>query len=269
MRLLNIKDVQNMQLELMKKLHNFMQSNNLNYYLIAGSSLGAARHKGFIPWDDDIDIGLFREDYERFIKLSSSFSKEYEVVNYRNCKKCDFGLTRIYLPHTYIENPSIKNTILDQRLYFDIFPLDNVPDDIKELNKFEKEIITMKKLVQRIDVRNNNNSIFVLFCKKIISLCLTPLRTYIIALFDRLCQKYIDIDSKCVCSLFSQYSFKRQVIPKEVYGVPTLHVFETEQFYVPERLDTYLTILYGPNYYEVPPIEKRRKGFKIYSIKEV
>ena len=66
----------------------------------------------------------------------------------------------------------------------------------------------------------------------------------------------------------SQYSFKKQVMPKEIYGTPTLHMFHTEYFFVPEKLDEYLTVLYGPNYGEVPPVEKRRKANNIYSTKE-
>lgn len=268
MRLLDIKEVQSMQLELMKCLHVFMQENHIKYYLIAGSALGAARHGGFIPWDDDIDIGLFREDYEKFIQIASSFDNNYEVVNYKNSPKCDYVLTRIYFPNTYIENPVIENTKLDKRLYFDIFPLDNVPDDNKELVKYEKEIVNKKKLIQRIDVRDNNNSKPVLWAKTAMSIGLTLFRNSIICSFDKLCQKYDNIETKRVCSLSSQYSFKKQVMPKEIYGTPTLHMFQSEYFFVPEKLDEYLTILYGPNYGEVPPVEKRRKANNIYSTKE-
>ena len=268
MKLLDIKEVQSMQLELMKSLHAFMQENDIRYYLIAGSALGATRHHGFIPWDDDIDIGLFREDYEKFIQIASAFDKRYEVINYKNSKNCDYVLTRIYFPNTYIANPLIENTKLDKRLYFDIFPLDNVPDDNEELAKYEKAINKKKKLIQRIDVRNNKNSGLVLCMKKVVSIGLTQFRNSIISSFDKLCKKYNNTDTKRVCSLSSQYSFKKQVMPKEIYGTPTLHVFGTECFFVPEKLDQYLTILYGANYNEVPPVEKRRKGYDIYSTSE-
>ncbi len=268
MKLLNIKEVQSMQLELMKKLHSFMQENHINYYLIAGSALGAARHRGFIPWDDDIDIGLFRKDYETLIQILTSFDKDYEVLNYKNCKNCDYVFTRIYFPNTYIENPTIKNTKLDKRLYFDIFPLDNVPDNDGELVKYEKAIVKKKRLIQRIDVRDNNTSAPILFAKKTVSIVLSAFRNSIIDSFDELCLKYFYVATKRVCSLSSQYSFKKQVIHKAIYGVPTLHAFETEQFYVPEKLDEYLTILYGSDYSEVPPLEKRRKSLNIYSTKE-
>ena len=267
MKLLGIEEVQSMQLELMKSLHCFMQENQIRYYLLAGSALGAARHQGFIPWDDDIDIGLFREDYEKFLQVSASFDKAYEVVNYQNSKNCDYGLTRIYLPDTYIENPVIEKTKLDKRLYFDVFPLDNVPDDAEELIQYEKAIIEKKNLIKKIDVRDYKNPKVILLIKKVVSTILSPLRNPIIASFDKLCQKYVKTDTKRICSLSSQYSFKKQVMPKEIYGTPTLHVFETEQFYVPEKLNEYLTILYGPDYNEVPPIEKRRKSLNIYSTK--
>lgn len=268
MRLLDIREVQSMQLELMKRLHAFMQQNNIKYYLLAGSALGAARHQGFIPWDDDIDIGLFREDYERFIKMATSFDGDYEVVNYKNGKNCDYALTRIYFPDTYIEDPVIENTKLDKRLYFDIFPLDNVPDDNSELAKYENAIVRGKKLIQRIDVRNHNNSTAVLLAKKVVSVGLIKFRKQIISSFDKLCKKYSNAETSRVCSLSSQYSFKKQVMSREIYGTPTLHAFETEQFFVPEKLDKYLTTLYGADYNEVPPVEKRRKGHNIYSTKE-
>ena len=268
MRLLDIKEVQSMQLALMKRLHAFLQENHIPYYLLAGSVLGAARHGGFIPWDDDIDIGLFREDYEKFLRIADSFDPYYEVINYKNRKNCDFGLTRIYFPGTYIDNPSIKNTKLDKRLYLDIFPLDNVPDDYAELAKYEKAIVRKKNLMQKIDTRDYQNSKPVLMAKKAISMGLTLLRNPIIVSFDGLCQKYSHVDTKRVCSLSSQYSFKKQVMPKETYGAPTLHAFETEQFFVPEKLGDYLTTLYGPDYGKVPPVEKRRTGYNIYSTKE-
>lgn len=154
MKQLKIKEVQSIQLVLMKKLHQFLAEEKIPYYLIAGSALGAVRHKGFIPWDDDIDIGLFRRDYERFLQVANRFDPTYEIINSRNANNCDFSLTRIYFPDTMIDIPSIKNTVLDKRLYMDIFPLDNVPDDEIELQSYEEKIKARKKLIARIDVRD-------------------------------------------------------------------------------------------------------------------
>ena len=268
MKPLEIKDVQALLLELMKDVHSFLEKNQLKYYLLGGSALGAIRHNGFIPWDDDIDIGMCRDDYERFLELSHEFNNKYEVVNFQRANNCDFALTRIYIPDTYIDNPSISKTKLDKRLYFDIFPLDNVPSDKTELSKYEKQSVKFKKRIQRIDVRYNDDSALKLLIKKNISLLLCPLRNRILSSFDTLLKKYRNCETVHICSLCSQYSFERQVMPKPVYGNPILHKFEDAEFYIPEKPEEYLTTLFGEDYMQVPPLEKRRSGYKIYLTNE-
>lgn len=264
MRLLKIEEVQIMLLDLMKIVHNFAKEHNLEYYLLGGSALGAVRHNGFIPWDDDIDIGMKREDYERFISIYNQFDSRYEVVNLWNKKYCDYGLTRIYINNTYIDNPTISKTKLDKRLYFDIFPLDNVPDDNKELAAFEKQIMKKKLLIQRVDARDYKTSKVKFLAKKLISMFLQPFRQCILHSFDCLMKEYRYSNTLRICSLCSQYSFKKQVMLKTVYGVPQLHKFEDTEFYIPENIESYLTILFGEDYMTVPPVEKRRSGFDIY-----
>lgn len=268
MKLLDIKEVQALQLELMKKLHAFLKEQEIPYYLLAGSALGAVRHGGFIPWDDDIDIGMFRADYERFLSVCDGFDQGYDIVNFHNAKNCDNCLTRIYFPNTYIEVHSTKGTVLDTRLYFDIFPLDNVPDDDAERRTFEKKIVKKKRTIALIDVRNYQNSKKALLAKKVISACLRPARGRILKKTDALMRKYSKCETSLVCSLSSQYSFAKQVMPKSVYGTPTLHAFADTEFYVPEQLNTYLSTLYGKDYMQVPPENKRRKGHDIYSLAE-
>ena len=95
--------------------------------------------------------------------------------------------------------------------------------------------------------------------KKAISFVLGLFRQNILSSTDKLLQKYRNIDTSLICSLHSQYSFAKQVMPKDVYGTPTLHKFEDAEFYVPEKLHQYLITLYGQNYMELPPEHKRRK----------
>jgi len=264
MRKLTITEVQTMLLDLMKTVHQFMEEHHLPYYLLGGSALGAIRHGGFIPWDDDIDIGMKRDDYERFIALSDRFDSRYEVANLWNQKNCDYGLTRIYINHTYIDNPTTAATKLDTRLYFDIFPLDNVPDDPKELAAFEKRIIKKKRLLQMVDARDYQTSKVKFLVKRVISLVLRPFRQPILRSFDRLMKRYRHHNTERICSLCSQYSFEKQVMPKTVYGTPTAHRFEDTELYLPENPEAYLTTLFGEDYMTVPPVEKRRSGFDIY-----
>ena len=81
-------------------------------------------------------------------------------------------------------------------------------------------------------------------------------------------RKYESEDTMSVCSLCSQYSFEKQVMEKEIYGTPMLRKFSGAFFYVPEKIEDYLTTLYGDNYMEIPPAEKRRKELNIYLIRE-
>lgn len=268
MKLLNTKEVQSLLLDLMKEVHEFMIKHELKYYLLGGSALGAIRHKGFIPWDDDIDIGMFRDDYEKFLLYSKDFCNNYEIENLRKNKYCDYGLTRIYIKNTYINNPTINKTKLDKRLYFDIFPLDNVPNNKEQRDIYEKRISKAKKKIALLDVKNYNNSSIVLFAKKIVSLLLSPFRRIILLSFDKLLTKYRNTNTKYICSLCSQYSFEKQVMLKTTYGTPKLHKFEDSEFFVPNDTNLYLTTLFGKNYMDIPPVEKRRKGFDIYKINE-
>ena len=267
MRLMSIQEVQGRQMELMKTLHTFLECGSIPYYLIAGSALGAVRHQGFIPWDDDIDIGMFREDYERFLEIAHKFDQRYDIANFSCATNCDYCLTRIYFPDTYIDNEYIKNTKLDQRLYMDVFPLDNVPEDPKKRDQFEKKIKKCKSLIALIDVHDYENSCLELILKKSVAMVLSPFRQSILAHCDKLMKTYRESQTDYVCSLSSQYSFRKQVMPKKYYGTPTLHCFEDSQFYLPEQIDSYLTTLYGPDYMDVPPEGKRRKGHDIYVIK--
>ena len=266
MTLLTIKQVQQMLLELMVKVDTFLREREIPYYMLGGSALGAVRHEGFIPWDDDIDIGMLRADYERFLRIADEFDKEYDVVNFKRNNNCDYCLTRIYIPNTFMYVPELAATKLDKRVYFDIFPIDNVPEDDDERNEYEKQIVKRKKMIARIDPRNNKNSGLFMAAKKIVSFFLRPNRQRIIAKTDALMRKYENDRTKYVCSLSSQYSFAKQVMPREVYGTPVDYAFEGYKFSIPEKYDTYLTTLFGGDYMQVPPEHKRRKGHDIYTL---
>lgn len=268
MRQMTIKEVQARQLSLMKTLHTYLGEKKIPYYLLAGSVLGAVRHGGFIPWDDDIDVGLFRPDYERFLSVCQDFDRRYEVAHYRRTAPCDFCLTRIYFPDTRIDDPSLRRTRLDNRLYLDIFPLDNMPDDPAERERFARRIRRKKARLAAMDARDYRNPAYILLLKQLRAACLSPFRGKLLADCDRTMQAYRDRDTDCVCSLCSQYSASKQTMPRAFYGTPTLHPFADTAFYLPEQADAYLRHLYGPDYLAVPPENKRRKGYPIFLLHE-
>lgn len=268
MKKLEINEIQELQLNLMKKLHKFFLEHNIKYYLIAGSALGSVRHSGFIPWDDDIDIALFRNDYEKFLLIIDGFDKKYEICNFKKSKNCDYCLTRIYFNKTFIKNDSIEKSRLDKRLYLDVFPLDNIPDNVKKQTQMAKKIKKIKKILYFVDYRKYDNKFIKNLIKKIVSYFLLPFRKKILEKMDREMRKYEKTDTKYVCSLCSQYSFNRQLMLKSVYGKPILHKFEDTEFFIPEKIDDYLTQLYGKDYMIIPSPEKRRKSNTVYLIEK-
>ena len=108
MKIISLRELQMMQLATMKEIHAFCATHQINYYIIGGTLLGAIRHKGFIPWDDDIDIAMMRKDYDRFVEL---FAKEgnkekYFLQNYSTEKNFQPALSRVCIKGTYMDVPA-------------------------------------------------------------------------------------------------------------------------------------------------------------------
>ena len=117
-------------LSLLNQLHDFCTTNNIRYYLHAGTLLGAVRHKGFIPWDDDLDVSMPREDYEKFLKLiKSSNNTDFYVANYKNVKYYPPAFSKFCRKGT---EAVINRKFCGYGIGIDIFPIDGFPNDINE-----------------------------------------------------------------------------------------------------------------------------------------
>ncbi len=266
MRKLEIREVQKILMNLMIKLDGFCRDHDIKYYIIGGTLLGAVRHKGFIPWDDDIDIAMLREDYEKFLKVRHLFSTEYDVKNFNNDDQCDYAITRVYIPNTLIDNPATRKTKIDRRLFVDIFPLDTVPGDAKLEKNQEKKILVLKKRIwYSVPYQYTANPIKKIV-RKAISIFYAPFRKFMVVQLDAIMKRYCKFPNVYYCSMASQYSYQKQKMIQEIYGAPQNYTFENYQLQGPADYDSYLSQLYGPDYMQLPPIEKRRKGNDVYVI---
>ena len=266
-KVLSLDQIQEKLFEVLKIVDKFCNENGIKYYIIGGTLLGAIRHQDFIPWDDDIDIAMEREEYERFISISNQLNSEiYEVSNYRTKKEVNFSLTRIFINDTEIEYPK-KSLKVDTRLYFDIFPLDYAPKDIKKQKKQSKMLNIYKKLLSLREGTYYKNNIFYISCKFFLSLIISIVYgSSLPRKMDKEMKKYSKEKSDFLCSMASQYSYERQKMYKGIYGEPRGYLFRDKYFYGPEDYDTYLKKIYGNDYMSLPPIEKRRKGMTVYEI---
>ena len=144
-----LKEIQKIELDILKYVADFLEKNNLRYYLAYGTLLGAVRHKGFIPWDDDIDIHMPRPDYEKLIEIFNEQNKgsDYYLVSPYS-KESKHFIAKIINTKTLKVEPFIKNDF-EFGIDIDIFPLDAQTQDYAE---FEKTYNKMKKVCSTYNI---------------------------------------------------------------------------------------------------------------------
>jgi lipopolysaccharide cholinephosphotransferase len=254
-----LRDVQKLFLYFYPKIQKFFDDNRIRFYVIAGGVLGAIRHQGFIPWDDDIDFGLFRPDYEKFLLLCSHLDSTFFFVeNYRNTKCVDHALTRIYFKGTYFPNPKTSPR-LSQELYCDVFPLDFLPESVKQQEKQSKKLAHLKRLLYIKSIRNSTSfkKNMVLKAAKIPLLFISSRR--IAQKMDYWAhERFPQVDTHQVCSMMSQYSYQKQTMPVSLYGSGCQVPFENTKIKVPEDYHGYLLHLYGPNF--MIPVQRKSQS---------
>jgi lipopolysaccharide cholinephosphotransferase len=246
---IGLKDIQKLYIFYYTQLKSFFENNHISFYVIAGGVLGAVRHRGFIPWDDDIDFGMFRADYEKFLSIASQLdSSLFFVENYRNSKYVDHALTRICFRGTYFpeENSSSK---LSKELYCDLFPLDFLPASPNDQEKQCKKLSSVKRKLYLKTIRKANGPLKTLGLWIIKTLLVGTSTVHLAKKMDCLAfKKYSSVDRNQVCSMMSHYSYKKQTMPSSFYGSGALLPFENIAIRVPTQYEDYLRHLYGPNY---------------------
>lgn len=270
MNMSEFKKLQSAQIEIMDEVHRICCENNITYYIIGGTALGAVRHGGFIPWDLDIDIAMPRKDYEHFAEVCNyALSKRFVYKDYRNTNNFMHPHALVCIKNTSLTiihdnfNPREKSLGI-HGIYLDIFPLDKAPADTvlqeKQISRIEK--LKKLKLLKRAyrykkDIKNY-------IVKPIISTML--FWTNIDRLneeFDKECRKYENLDSDFLCSMASHYKYSKQCMPASVYGKPQLVKFEDRMYYAPEMIEDYLIRIFG-DYMKLPPEEERQANLKIF-----
>ncbi len=260
MRKLNYREIQLCELEILKVFHDFCEKNDLKYMLSSGTLLGAIRHKGFIPWDDDIDLDLSRPDYERLLRDEgmdySDLPKHIKIcrwtdgtLNYPFIKFVD---TRTKIDSQYIEND--KDIAM---VWIDVFPLDGMSDDEKESMKtFHKISFWKLILATKMAKVGTGKKWWKRILKPVCKMFLLPFT------LQGVCKRIDDLSKQYSydeCNYIRHYAWGNiatQRINREKYENIIKVEFENELFNAPFNYDEYLKVTYG-NYMEMPPEEKR------------
>lgn len=254
--LLSLREIQLEELKILEKIAEFLEKNNLRYSLNGGTLLGAIRHKGFIPWDDDIDIAMPRPDYDKFIEL---YSKQPIDDNLILC--CPENKTE-FLPFCKIKNKEIEaiddNSKSEKKqnfLWIDIFPVDGISISEKELKwKYRKmSFYTLLLYVHRNKLYFSKKGYFF---KDIIKLILKPISLLVSAkTLIKFAAKMDYEKAKYIGKFVSGYGLKEALL-KEDYEEYIKVEFEGRKFSVIKNYDKYLTNIFG-DYMTLPPKNER------------
>lgn len=258
MKKMTEKEIQKVLLDTLVYVDNFCTEREIPYYMIGGTLLGAVRHGGFIPWDDDIDIAMTRENYEKFLSLWDD--KEHDGFMLQNTftdRKCRHTITRILIKGTrLLHNGSYNVTKEHSELFIDIFPLDNVPDDIELREQQRKDLIKAKRMIG-FKFSSRASTKLKHYIKRLRQGFLAPVSYHhLVKKVDIISKRYCLEQTKSICSMSSQYDYNKQAMSRKIYGSPIRIPFEKYAFLAPEHPDEYLKQLYG-DYMQLPPKEKQ------------
>ena len=250
---------QEMLTEMLSWFHDTCEKYNLRYYIIAGTMLGAVRHGGFIPWDDDIDVGMPRSDYEKLKEISKSLNDGnryvFEYPGKEN-PKYPYLIAKIYDTQTTLIEKQRKP--IKRGIYIDIFPLDGIGNDIEEAKKNYKPFYKAFTLYLTITAPFLKRRTFAKNAAVFVGRIISPLFVRRIKLetkIERLCKRYDFDNSKLVSNLLGGSAMKG-IVPREYFGTPTLVKFEGLDVYGLEDPHSYLSSMYG-GYMKLPPVEKQ------------
>ena len=264
-RRLSEEEIKEVELGVMDYIHNLCQKENINYSLAYGTLLGAVRHKGYIPWDDDIDISLKRDEYDKLYQaVLRDNDPIYKVASWENDARYPYPFYRVYDARTVYENNYIENDI-DLGICVDVFPFDYYADVNKEMVKLD----TYRRL-----------SVYTLYGIHSKNAGLKNIIRYLLVLVFRLTRvktwnKKMNLlsmqanDSDSIDYLMenkrTSTKFEKTLLDK-VMDSP----FEDRTYKIPEAFHQILSAIYGDDFMEIPPVEKRVKhdDFVAY-IKEV
>lgn len=259
MKQIETKVVQKMKLDALKILVAYCQSQKINIFMAYGSLIGAAREKGFIPWDEDIDLYMFREDYDKLEKCDSNILGEKYFLQTRYTDKHFYvPMARLCIKGTYRCETGLEGGKFNKGTFIDIFPLDKVPASRESRSKIYKKARFIQSLMRYKVSKNPHKGLKrVALCFLQFVLHITPF-CVLQAYANRFIQKHKNIDSNCYMNLVGgQYGVDRETYLREWFDGTEYLPFEDTTAPCPKGYDALLTAVYGD--YMKRPAEGNRK----------
>lgn len=260
MKKINLDKLKKCQLEILDVVDEFCKKNNINYWLDSGTLIGAVRHNGYIPWDDDIDIGMLRKDFEVFEQKFNEFYSNYKVYSIDNNRNFWFPYAKILKMDSIFYEPN-KEEGIEYKINIDLFIYDDVVMDNKIISKMMRKRDFLKKI--RVDIIFNKTLInkyksekfsikkyYKLLFLNLIKII--PLNMVLLSM-SKNAKKYADYDCDIAGNFlgYSNFVFEKKWVTKTIN-----HKFEKKNYPIPIDYDKFLKAIYG-DYMKLPPVEER------------
>jgi len=255
------KRIQHCEIEILQQIDRICRKYSLRYFAIGGTALGAVRHEGFIPWDDDIDIGMPRKDYEQLLRvLQTELPEGYHIQSFATEPETPFYFTKIRRDNTLFVEYYLKDYDMHHGIFVDIFPFDHVPQNSKvkkiheQIGWFLYQLYLAKSLKtvcsSRFGNKKNRKKIYI---RKLLHRILIPIPKKV--LFGVL-DWWVQLFNKREADEIAHIVRRRLRVKVENLEPIRYLKFEHTEIAVPNDYDAYLRGQFG-NYETLPPQEKR------------
>lgn len=266
-----LKKLQSVELEILKDFVDLCEKNDLIYFGVAGTGIGAIRHGGFIPWDDDIDVAMPREDFQKFVEIAKrDYSDKYFIMNGEENENYPLLSTRWMMRGTEFVEETLKNLDCPLGIFLDIYPLDKIPDDEKLFKRqaweafFYSKLLILRSIPFPVlkGIRGPKAKIIHLICG-IVHIILKTLRIS----KKKLYRKCLDISTRynylentkrldflCATTAYDNIHEIADIYPMkkiDFNGIP---------LNFPHNIEKQLTMVFG-DFMQLPPVEKRKNHY--------
>jgi len=266
-----LKTLQKIEMEIMENIIRVCKENEIEYFIVAGTALGAVRHRGFIPWDDDIDIGMLRSDYEKFLSIAQeALGNGFFLQTIDTDQNSPFYFAKVRKNGTRFIEYYCRDIDMNHGIFVDIFPYDNLPDN--HFLRFEQKLssrILYKTFVSRVlrdtSVRHKGFSgIWKSFVRRMLHYMTKPVpKEFFLKALDKKMKMYNKRKTELRTCLLDKRSVKKAVDDSIMYPLKEM-CFEGISVSALNRTDILLEKTYG-DYMRLPP-EEDRVGHRPYEL---
>ncbi len=256
-----LRHLQMVILGIIKNIDILCRKNGIEYYLVGGSAIGAIRHKGFIPWDDDLDIIMTNDNYRKFVDVCRTQLDTKKYYFQEGGKDWPLCFSKVKLKGTKLEEYDGFNGGPDtQGIYVDVFKMDNVPAN--KFLQYWQYFCAKYYLCYQLSRRKYEGATFK---KKLMMLAASPLRiSWLRNSIIRQVERYNGKVSECLGFFYGRTKFRTSIVKREIFGKPIRVPFEDTMLPVQEHYHEYLTQMFG-DYMKLPPVEQQ-KGLHLISV---